>query len=117
MVERVKCRQAETRNEDETDRNGMAITREQVEHVALLARLELDPAREEKIIEQLGAILDYIAKLNELDTTNVEPLTHASELHNVFREDKGSPSLPREEALANAPVQAQGCFRVPPVLG
>ena len=94
----------------------MAITRREVEHVALLARLELDPARAETMIRQLGAILDYMAKLNQLDTSKVEPLTHASELSNVFRADAVRPSLPREEALANAPARGDGCFRVPAVL-
>ena len=94
----------------------MAITRQELEHVALLARLELDPAHEAKLIEQVGRIVDYVAKLNALDTSRVEPLSHIGEGNNVFREDVPRPSLPREAALANAPAQAQGCFRVPPVL-
>jgi len=95
----------------------MAIKREDIDHLALLSRLELDPAREDRIVEQLGAILDYMDKLNELDTADVEPLSHASELHNVFREDEVRPSLPRDDSLANAPAQGEGCFRVPPVIG
>lgn len=94
----------------------MSITRKEVEHVALLARLELEPEREEMMVAQLGAILDCIAKLREVDTTHVEPLVHAAGLQDVFREDELRPSLPRDAALANAPDQAQGCFRVPAVL-
>ena len=95
----------------------MAIKREDIEHLALLSRLELDPAREDRIVEQLAAVLDYMDKLNELDTADVEPLSQASELHNVFREDEVRPSLPRDDSLANAPAQGEGCFRVPPVIG
>ncbi len=94
----------------------MSLTAAELEHLALLARLELAPEREARIVGQLGAILEYIHKLDELDTSGIEPLAHASELHSVFRQDVVRPSLPRAAALANAPMQAQGCFRVPPVL-
>jgi len=94
----------------------MALTREAIEHVALLARLELDDATRELMREQLGRVLDYVRKLNELDTENVEPLSHPGERVNVFRPDVPRPSMDREDALANAPDRAKGCFRVPRVI-
>ena len=92
------------------------IDPEQVEHVARLARLKLTSEELELFTTQLSSILDYINKLNELDTADVEPLSHPLEMVNVFRDDERAESLPRDEALANAPEQRDGFFRVPPVL-
>lgn len=94
----------------------MALTREQVQHVALLSRLALTDEQTDKIAHQLDAILGYIEKLNELDTTGVEPLSHPLKLQNVLRDDKLAPSLDREEALKNAPKQRQGFFEVPRII-
>ena len=94
----------------------MAITREQVEYVANLARLDLSGDEKDVFARQLDSILHYIEKLNELDTSQVEPLVHVAEDVNVFREDAVAPSLPREEALANAPDQQDGCFKVPRII-
>jgi len=94
----------------------MKLTRKNVEHVALLARLRLTEQEIELFATQLTKILGYVEKLNELDTDQVEPLFHVVSLHNVFREDKVTPSLPLEKALQNAPDKFQGCFKVPKIL-
>jgi aspartyl-tRNA(Asn)/glutamyl-tRNA(Gln) amidotransferase subunit C len=94
----------------------MKITREEVAHVARLARLEVDDAEMEAYTDQLNAILQYADKLNRLDTENIQPTAHVLPLKNVFRQDKARPCLPREEALANAPDEEDGMFRVPRVI-
>jgi len=95
----------------------MAVTIKDVEHVAKLARLHFTPAEMEKFTHDLNEILQYVDKLNELDTENVEPLSHVIELANVFRQDVVQPSLPRGEALANAPAHDEEFFKVPKVIG
>lgn len=95
----------------------MSLSRADVEKVSLLGRLKLSEAELDTMTEQLGRIVGYIEQLNELDTTNVEPMAHAIELHNIFAEDVIQPSLPREAALANAPKRDSECYRVPAVLG
>ena len=92
------------------------ISREDVEHVARLARLELNDDELERMREQLNAILGYIDKLRELDVTNVEPTSHAVPLVNVMREDEVVPCLPQEQMLANAPDRAGELFRVPRII-
>jgi len=87
-----------------------------VKYVAHLARLHLTPAEESKFGEQLGHILGYINKLNELDVSQIEPTAHAVPLVNVFRADEVRPSLSNEEALRNAPAQANGLFMVPKIV-
>ncbi len=94
----------------------MAITRQQVDYVAHLSRLSLGEEEKERFAGQLDRILEYVDKLNELGTEEVEPLVHMSERQNVFRSDEPSPSLSRKEALENAPRQAEGCFRVPSII-
>ncbi len=94
----------------------MSITIEQTRWVASLARLEMTDAELAAMTEQLSAILDYVDQLKQVPTDNVEPLAHPLDLHNVFRPDEPIPSLPRDEALANAPAQADGFFEVPAVL-
>lgn len=93
----------------------MAISKEQVEHVAKLARLDLNEEEAQMYTEQLNDILRFAEKLNELDTDGVEPTSHVLPMANVLREDERKPSLPREQVLANAPDQQDGMFRVPPV--
>jgi aspartyl-tRNA(Asn)/glutamyl-tRNA(Gln) amidotransferase subunit C len=95
----------------------MAITREQVQHVARLAHLALTDEEVERLTGQLGAILDAVGKVSELDLTHVEPTSHPLDLVNVARADEPEPSLPREEALANAPDVEGGFFKVPPAIG
>jgi len=92
------------------------ITREQVEHVANLARLNLSEEEKEQYTSQLNGILNFFEKLNHLDTANVEPTSHVLDVYNVMREDVNRPSIDREEALRNAPEQEDGHFKVPPVM-
>ena len=94
----------------------MSISIEQVEHVAKLSRIRMDPESLGKFAAQLDAIVSYVDKLSELDTSDVEPLTNASGLSNVFRPDELRPSLARETALANSPAQTHGHYRVPKVI-
>ncbi len=94
----------------------MKILKEEVEHVARLARLALSEEEKRLFSQQLSSILTYIEKLKELETTQVEPTTHVVPLQNVFREDEVKPSLPREAALRNAPERTEGFFRVPKII-
>jgi aspartyl-tRNA(Asn)/glutamyl-tRNA(Gln) amidotransferase subunit C len=95
----------------------MSLSREDVEKVALLARLKLSDDELALMTAQLGQIVGYVEQLNELDTDEVEPMAHAVELVNVFRTDELVDSLPRDEALANAPKSDGECYLVPAVLG
>ena len=92
----------------------MAITRDEVLHVARLARLALSEEEVERFSEQLNAILEAVGKVGELDLSGVEPTAHPLELANVWAEDEPRASLPQAEALANAPGREGGFFRVPP---
>ena len=95
----------------------MAITRKEVEKVALLGRLLLSEAELDTMTSQLGDILNYMELLGELDTEQVEPMAHALDVANVFREDRVGASLDRSDALANAPKRDAECYLVPAVLG
>ncbi|MBN2473045.1 MAG: Asp-tRNA(Asn)/Glu-tRNA(Gln) amidotransferase subunit GatC [Pirellulales bacterium] len=95
----------------------MPISREEVEKVSLLGRLLLSPQELETMTGQLGQILDYMGLLEEVDTGQVEPMAHALDVSDVFRDDEVRPGLPREEALANAPNRDDECYLVPAVLG
>jgi aspartyl-tRNA(Asn)/glutamyl-tRNA(Gln) amidotransferase subunit C len=92
----------------------MAITREDVLHVADLARLALTEEELERLGGQLNAILEAVGKVSELDLADVPPTSHPLDLVNVWAEDEPRPSLASEEALANAPEREGGFFRVPP---
>ncbi len=94
----------------------MKLDKETVERVAHLARLELNEEEKEKFAEQLSDILDHAEKLNELDTSNVEPMAHVLSINNVLREDEVRESLDREETLANAPDKEKGMFKVPQIV-
>lgn len=94
----------------------MAMTTEDVAKVAFLARLRLSSEELDTFTRQLNSIFDYVNELQELDTTDVEPLAHGVEVRNVFRDDARGPSLPREDALANAPKRNHEAFLVPAVL-
>ena len=87
-----------------------------VKHVALLSRLTFTPQELHDFTEQLDKILTYVDKLGELDTSDVEPTSHSLKMSNIFREDRMTPSLSNEEALANAPESEEGCFKVPKVI-
>ena len=92
----------------------MAITRDEVLHVAKLARLELTDDEVGRFTDQLSAILEAVAKVSELDLSEVEPTAHPLDVVNVWAEDDPRPSLPQEVALANAPEREAGFFKVPP---
>jgi aspartyl-tRNA(Asn)/glutamyl-tRNA(Gln) amidotransferase subunit C len=94
----------------------MKITVEEVEHVATLARLEVSVDEKQHLTEQMNRILLYMEKLNELDTTGVAITSHAIDLHNAFREDLVQESLPRNDALENAPEANESEFIVPRVI-
>lgn len=94
----------------------MKVKRGEVEHVALLARLKLAENEEKLFTGQLNAILDYMEKLNELDTSAVEPTFHVVSHCNTMRQDEVQQSLPQEASLGNAPDKAEGCFRVPKII-
>ena len=94
----------------------MSLTPEEVDHIALLARLDLSAAERERAGRELSQILNHFEQLNELDTTDVEPTSHVFPVVNVLREDQTRPSLPRSEVLLNAPEQADGMFQVPRVV-
>jgi aspartyl-tRNA(Asn)/glutamyl-tRNA(Gln) amidotransferase subunit C len=95
----------------------VSVTLEDVEHIAELARLKFSNEELENFTHQLNQILEYVEKLNELDTENVEPLSHPVEGNNAFREDELKPSINREEALKNAPGADEEFFKVPKVIG
>ena len=95
----------------------MAVTIKDVEHIAELARLKFNEKELNSFMHQLNEILSYVEKLNELDTENVEPLSHPVENTNVFRDDEVMPSVKREEALKNAPNKNESFFKVPKVIG
>ena len=92
----------------------MAITREEVLHVAQLARLELSEEEVERFRDQLSAILDAVSKVSELDLSDVPPTSHPLEIANTWAEDVPRPCLTHEEAFANAPDVEDDHFRTPP---
>lgn len=93
----------------------MPLSREQVRHVAMLARLGLEPGDEEFYAEQLSGILEHIDRLQQLDTDHIAPTAQVVEVTNELREDVPRPSLSQQEALANAPAAVDGFFRVPSI--
>ena len=94
----------------------MKITREEVQRVAALSRLQLSPQEEELLTGQLDRILQYMEKLNQLDTAKVEPLAHAVEIVNAFREDRVAHASSAETLLANAPAKEKNFFKVPKII-
>jgi len=95
----------------------MALGRDEVEKVSLLARLLLSDTELETMTTQLGHVVHYVEQLGSLDTTNVEPLAHTLDIVNVLTDDEPLPSLPRDLVLANSPKHDDECFQVPAVLG
>lgn len=94
----------------------MKLTKEEVEKVAKLARLEITETEKEAFSGQLSSILTYMEQLKGLNTEGIEPTATVLEQTNVFREDEVRPSLPADKALANAPGQTDGLFTVPRIL-
>jgi aspartyl-tRNA(Asn)/glutamyl-tRNA(Gln) amidotransferase subunit C len=97
-------------------RSAMKITRDEVRHVTRLARLKLSEEQEGQLTAQLNNVLEYMERLNELNTEGVEPTFHTSSLQNAFREDEVRPSLPKEISLDNAPKKTESFFVVPKVI-
>ncbi|MBN1480611.1 Asp-tRNA(Asn)/Glu-tRNA(Gln) amidotransferase subunit GatC [candidate division KSB1 bacterium] len=95
----------------------MAVTIQEVDHIARLAKLSFSEDEKEKFVEQFNQILTYMEKLNELDTSDVEPTYNVLALTNVMRPDEEKTWLSQEEALANAPRSNHGFFSVPKVIG
>lgn len=94
----------------------MSVSSKEVEKIAHLARLTLTEDEKQKFTGQINQILTYVGKLDELETENVEPLSHSLDITNVFREDNLGKSLTQEEALENAPGRTDKFFRVPKVV-
>lgn len=94
----------------------MALTRDEVAEIAQLARLAMSESELESLRGELAAILDHVAALGEVDTTGVEPMTHAVPTTLRLRPDTVAPSLPAEVALRDAPVARDGCFEVPAII-
>lgn len=92
------------------------LTKEAVERVAHLSRLEFTEEELEKQFEQLGSIIEMMDSLSEIDTTDVTPLNHVMDIHNVFREDEVHESMGAEKVLANAPEENENMFQVPKIV-
>ncbi|KQL51440.1 glutamyl-tRNA amidotransferase [Heyndrickxia shackletonii] len=92
------------------------ISKEQVYHVANLARLEINDQEAEKFTKQLDDIINLAELLNEVDTSNIKPTSHVLNIQNVMREDVAEEGLPREEVLKNAPDHKDGQIRVPSII-
>lgn len=95
----------------------MRLTRDEVEHVAALARLGLSDDETSRLQEQLSSVLDHIAAIDRLNTDAISPTAQVIDLSNVMREDTPRPSLPRDDVLRNAPRQSNGFFEVHGILG
>lgn len=91
----------------------MKITDEMIDYISQLARLELSGEEREKGKDEIGKIIDYMDTLNTLDTTDIEAMSHAFPVKNVFREDVVKPSVDRDIITLNAPQKKEGCFKVP----
>lgn len=94
----------------------MAISRDEVRRVALLARLSISDAEEQALTEQLGHILDHFQRLNELDTENIEPTAHVVATETLYRDDVVRNQPATEQWLANAPVRDERFFKVPKII-
>ncbi len=91
----------------------MTITDETIDYVGILAKLELSDEEKEQAKADMSRMLDYVGKLNELDTEGVEPMSHTFDVHNVFREDEVTNGDDRDNMIKNAPEQRNGCYVVP----
>ena len=94
----------------------MKVSKHDIEHIAMLARIDLTEEEKELFGSQLSSILDYMEKLDELDTSTIEPTSHVLSLQNVMREDTVRESIPREDALMNAPSHTEKFYRVPKII-
>lgn len=94
----------------------MTITKKEVEHVAMLARLELNENEKESYTKEFNSILEFVEKLNQLETKDVDITVHSIPISNVFREDVVGETLPQDKAVQNAPDEKDGQYRVPRIL-
>jgi len=92
------------------------VTKEAIEHIANLARLNISEVEKEKLTLEMENIISYMDKLNELDTTDVKPMEHVIPMQNIFREDVVTGSFEREKLMKNAPSYENGCYKVPRVV-
>ena len=92
------------------------ITKEKVEHIGWLARIEIDEKEADTYAEKLNSVLDYFGQLDEIDTDGVEPTYHVMDVVNVFRKDEVRESLPQEEVLANTEHRQEGNFKAPRIM-
>jgi len=92
------------------------IDRKEVEHVAQLARLQFDEAQLDMFMHQMNNILEYFDKLQDLDTSDIEPTSHAVVMNNIFRDDEEEKLFNRNLMLENAPEKEKGCFKVPKII-
>jgi len=92
------------------------ISAEEINKIARLAHLRLNEDEKKRFATEVGRILDYVDKLSEIDTEKIAPLSHTLDIHNIFRNDEVAPSMPRDEALSNAPQKDDRFFRVPKVV-
>lgn len=95
----------------------MKISERDVEYIAGLAKLELTPEEKPKMVEQLGKILGYVEKLNQLETENIAPTSHVPPIQNVFREDETTNRFPEGNLMGNAPLKEKGHYQVPKIIG
>jgi aspartyl-tRNA(Asn)/glutamyl-tRNA(Gln) amidotransferase subunit C len=94
----------------------MKIVKKEIEHLSVLARISVSEEEKELFGSQLSSILDYMEKLNELDTKNIEPTSHVLSLYNIDRDDMPRPSIPQEDALMNSPDHTGKFYRVPKII-
>ncbi|MBC8044056.1 MAG: Asp-tRNA(Asn)/Glu-tRNA(Gln) amidotransferase subunit GatC [Rhizobacter sp.] len=94
----------------------MAVTKQDVDYIAVLARLAFTDAEKEKLTDEMNSVLGYMEKLNSLDTTGIEPLSNMNDRTNVFRPDEIIPSISNSDALRNAPDKQDRFFKVPKVI-
>lgn len=94
----------------------MKVTKDTIEHVANLARLNLTEEEKERLTSDMENIISYVDKLNQLDTSDIKPTDHVIPIKNVFREDEVHDSYPRDKILMNAPSKEDGCFKVPKIV-
>ena len=102
---------------DQPEKSSSDIDPQMVRHIGILSRIELTDEQARRLGTQMSAILESFDKLNELDTDGVEPMAHATDIHNVFAEDRIGQSLPHDQALSNAPDHDEDFFKVPKVIG
>lgn len=102
---------------DDPKQSARSLSDDDVRHVAKLARLAIPDEQIHRYAEQLQGILEYVAKIGEVDVENVEPTAHAVQIRNVFREDRAGAHLPVEQVLSNAPDSDPPFFKVPKVIG